>query len=803
LIRSRFYPRWFVAVLVLVIALVLAGSNWFYRVQEQQLRQDAEDKLQTIVQLKKEQVNTWRMDRLGDASVLMENTLFGEMLERLMEVKGDPDTESILAMFRSMHQHNHYSDVILVDPGGQMRLSLGGGFDQISEHLPQSLAVAFEEQRPLLTDFQKGSNQNPFIAVITPFFTHTGTGSEPLAAVILVDDPRQFLYPLLQSWPTPSISSETQLVRREGETVLFLNELRHWEGAPLTFSLPLDDAESPVARAAMGMEGVFHGRDYRGVPVLAALTAIPDSHWFLVSKVDEEEILKIWRFRARMIRLLSLALVISTAAVFGTVWQRNEKIQFQNISQAREALRRIEWMLKPGKPKPAEGMIIQVASSCGDLASLNTNRVILDSVGVDILSDIAGEYLDLLETSITIYEKNGDCALAIFASDWCKTLSSAPCKLGRTEGKRTALHSGRWLCRDSCWTGSSKVSIRTGQPVDIACNGGIHIYSIPILAKGRVVGSISVSYGDPPRGLEELKRLAQLYEVDERELEKHRNAYESRPPFIIEIAKERLHRSARLIGALIERKQAEDEVHHLNEALERRTLQLEDSNKELGAFAYSVAHDLRSPLRAVDGFSRILQEDYAEAFDSEGKRLLNVVRTNTQQMDRLITDLLSLTRSARVNMKLSHVDMTDLVQSVYDEVATAEVQERIEFSADPLPLVTGDPTLIRQVWFNLLDNAIKFTKLLEKGRIQIGGWSGDSENTYFVKDNGVGFDPKYSHKLFGVFQRLHKAEDFEGTGIGLAIVQRIVRRHGGRVWAEGDLNKGAAFYFSLPNKEAH
>ena len=203
-------------------------------------------------------------------------------------------------------------------------------------------------------------------------------------------------------------------------------------------------------------------------------------------------------------------------------------------------------------------------------------------------------------------------------------------------------------------------------------------------------------------------------------------------------------------------------------------------------------------LRAIDGFSRFVLEDYAEKLDDEGKRLLNIIRTNTQKMDQLITDILALSRVSRTEMKLSRIDMTTLVNSIYHELASPEIQEKFVFSVSPLPDAFGDPTLIRQVWANLISNAIKYTLPKEERRIEIGGRVESDMNIYYIKDTGVGFNPDYTHKLFGLFQRLHKAEEFEGTGVGLAIVQRIVLRHGGKVWAEGKENEGATFWFSIP-----
>jgi light-regulated signal transduction histidine kinase (bacteriophytochrome) len=230
-----------------------------------------------------------------------------------------------------------------------------------------------------------------------------------------------------------------------------------------------------------------------------------------------------------------------------------------------------------------------------------------------------------------------------------------------------------------------------------------------------------------------------------------------------------------------------------------RTAELEASNKELESFSYSVSHDLRAPLRAVDGYARMLEEDYGGKLDDEGRRLLGVVRDASVRMGQLIDDLLAFSRLGRQEPQRRPLDMTALAREVAGELNGAGLA-RVEIAA--LPAASADAALLRQVWVNLVGNALKYSGKRPDARIDIGGREAEGEYAYWVRDNGVGFDPRYADKLFGVFQRLHRAEEFPGTGVGLAIVQRVVTRHGGRVWAESVLGEGACFYFSLPREAA-
>jgi PAS domain S-box-containing protein len=260
---------------------------------------------------------------------------------------------------------------------------------------------------------------------------------------------------------------------------------------------------------------------------------------------------------------------------------------------------------------------------------------------------------------------------------------------------------------------------------------------------------------------------------------------------------------------ITERELAEEAIRELNVALQGKAAQLEATNKELESFSYSVSHDLRAPLRAIDGFAEIIEEDYKAKLDEEGRRYLSVIRQNSKRMGALIDDLLEFSRLGRQTVASDQVNVDSLVREVVQDLLAAEqtqangghVAPTIEIG--PLPPTQGDRGLLRQVWINLISNAVKYSSKSKQPVISVSGCRVDAENHYSVRDNGVGFNMDYVEKLFGVFQRLHRSDEFSGTGVGLAIVHRVVTRHGGRVWAEGRVNDGAVFTFALPTETQH
>jgi hypothetical protein len=365
-------------------------------------------------------------------------------------------------------------------------------------------------------------------------------------------------------------TGEFTLSKKEGKNIVFLLSHRHYDlNKPKPVSFESELAE-PMRRALLGKSGTVVGLDYRGEKVLAAYEPVSELNLGIVAKIDMSEVRTPF-VKAGLVGVLFTVLVVLIGTNFfiritNPMIRQLEKrtIELEKINdemkveinerkKAEEALQQIEWLLT----KSLESELVQnedYMQPYGNLSELNNEREILESVKEIVLSDIVADFLYLLDTSTAVYEKNGDYALGLFASNWCKYLDQTSRNLCDTNDNREALKSGKWLCHESCWKEASKISIETGKTIDVECCGGIWLYAVPIFAGESVIGSINMGYGDPPRDSQKLKEISERFALDVEELIERAELYQSRPHFIIDYAKKRLKASARLIGEIVERK---------------------------------------------------------------------------------------------------------------------------------------------------------------------------------------------------------------------------------------------------------
>jgi len=584
-IPSRRIP-WHLILIFLFFSLGIISIGYFYYYHEQAfLKQEKLDDLKAIADMKIKQIVEWRWERLGDATLIMKDSFLAARIKDWLESRDKSELRNeILHRLKALMVYQ-YQNIALLDPEGRVRMSVLKEDLSLATPTKELLLEAMQTRRLIFSDLYKIPNSQVIrLSIVVPILLSQGTQEVPVGAILIWIDPHQFLYPLIQSWPTPSHSGETVLIRREGNKVVILNDLRNRKDTALTLHYSLQEAKLPAVMAAKGKEGAVEGKDYRGVPVVAAVGRIPDSPWYFVAKIDAAEIYAPLR---QLNRLVLFFIIVLIAAVLGTlvaIW-RNQQMRF--------------------------------------------------------------------------YRRQ--------------------------------------------------------------------------------------------------------YEMD---------------------------------------REREEALKNLNEELEQRvkerTAELEYANREMESFSYSVSHDLKAPVRAIQGFSQMLMVEHADRLDPEGLRLLKVVTDNTKVMHHIIDDLMALSRLGRLEIRKGSVNLTSMARQVFDRLREQTPERDVQLIMGDLPQGRGDQSLLYQVMENLLNNAIKYTRSGKTAVIEVGGKDEENETIYYVKDNGVGYDERYADKLFSPFQRLHSHEEYEGAGVGLAIVKRIIERHGGRVWAEGKVNEGAIFYFALP-----
>jgi signal transduction histidine kinase len=575
----RKIPWQFLLILSILVISISTVGLLYYESQKKQIRKEKQNELSAIADLKVSQIITWRKERLADAVTIRENLFLAPRIRRLLnQPKAAKGRKELLTWMGSFKETYQYDDVLLLNNKGTLLLSAAQKNEVIGADTKRLVSKAMKTRKIVFSDLYLNKMSGRIqMSIVTPILDKEG--GDTLCIFVLQIDPYVFLYPLIERWPTASLTAETMLIRREGDEVVYLNDLRHRKNTALRFRLPIRDLHLPAALAANGTEGIFEGVDYRATRVLAAIRIIPNSSWAIVAKVDKEEVYAPVRIRLWNVMLVIGLCILSAGAGVALIWRRRQ---------------------------------------------------------------------------------------------------------------------------------------------------------------------------------------------DE---------------------EQRQYRA------------------HLEETVRERTAELEKVNKQLEAsyadmesFSYSASHDLRTPLIAMNGFARKLLRDYADRLDLKGLELLTIVKENAERMERLISDLLAFSRISTKDVRLAEIDMGGLVETVFDELRPNTESKNLRLVMNALPVGYGDASMIRQVIVNLLSNAIKFTEAREVGIIEVGGAVEGSNSTYYVKDNGIGFDMQSADKLFGLFQRLSSAQDFEGTGIGLVVAKRIIEKHGGRIWAEGKLNEGATFSFTLPHK---
>jgi PAS domain S-box-containing protein len=818
---------------IVLACLIAAAGYWVWMQQASSLKATAERSVNAVARLKAEQIAGWLDERHGDAVVVGGDPWLAARALELSSGRGTAATATrVSARLFQYRDAFGYSAAVVLDPGGRTLASSPPG-----DSFAQGARTALLARRALRTgdviwsDIYRGPDGRPRLETAAPLLGAPGRGRAAGVAV-LVSDPAEFLYPVIQDWPLPSASGETQLVERRGDRVVFLNELRFRKRTALRLSLPLTRTGMPAVKAAAGRHGDVEGIDYRGVPVFAAAQSVPGTSWHVVSKLDSAEVLAPVRKRGLLTAAVTVLLVALTGLATLLIWRRRETQVDEALLARERQYRALVENLSAGVVTHAPDTHITYANprACqllGLTLDQLTGKTAMDPYWRFLRED--GSTMPLEEFPVQRVVSTGE-PLAGLVVGTVRSEGADPvwalCNAFPQRGPDGQLAEVLVTFVDITARVLAERRLRTSErkfreTVERLDEGyfstsldGLFLDWNPALLRtlglapdADLLGKTSEGFWcEPADRLRWIERLGQSDHVLEHLADVRTPAGERRTVVLsAHLIRDPAGAPVRMDGSATDitgLRRAQQEIELLNATLEQRvterTAELDAANGELEAFAYSVSHDLRAPLRHISGFSTLLAEHADDALDDKSRHYVEVILRSVNEMGVLIDDLLQFSRTGRAELLIAPVDMDVVVKEALAPLEEELDGREIELSVAPLPQAPADRVLIRQVWANLLGNAFKYTRGRSPARITVDGRVVDGEVVYSVADNGVGFDMQYAHKLFGVFQRLHDVGEFEGTGIGLANVHRIVTRLHGRVWAEGEPGSGATFFFSLP-----
>ena len=869
----------------LMAVLIISAGYLSYINFKQNLFQQLDNQLSTLADLTASRLTNWRDERMGDAEILKQNTIFSALVQTCLEnPSAEKAPEALRTWLDSLRQAYGYDRIFLVDMTGNERFASPDSPEKPAAHLVEDVKTALDSGKVLFLDFHRHDDESSdHLVLLVPLYKDP-ENRQPLVAVILRMNPADRFYPILQHQTGPNTSVKTLVVRKEKNSALFLNDPGFLQNLPFHPHIPLTETGHPAVRAVLGETGPVTGKDHQGRAVIAHIRPVPGSPWFLIVQTDRDESeapvqKRLWR----TLVFISLFLALPITGLILVLRQQRmrhfkERVKSLEAIHAREEtlqsreslLNKIIDILPVGIwVTDAQGRLIRsnkagrniwgAAPSIGEpigngrafkarrlpsgleinwndwalTRTLRENVTVLDemieidsfdgrkktilnysapvldgsgnieaalAVNLDITKrkraeDLIRMRMELLQFSDshpleTVLVKALDQACEInqspigfyhFVENDQKTLSlqawSTRTKQEFCQAKGKGMHypiekAGVWADsihekKPVIHNDYASLPNRKGLPEGHA--PVIRELTVPILRNEKVVAIMGVGNKPADYTPEDVELLSYLADVSWEVAERVKSA---------------------------EARQAYEQ--NLEETVRARTLELEAANRELEAFTYSVSHDLRAPLRHINGYIDLLANRFTDALPEKARHYLKNIVDSATEMGTLIDDLLHLSRTGRLEMHQTLFNMNDLFLETLRIVKHDYSERIIRWETARLPVVQGDPSLLKLVWLNLLDNAIKFSKKKECAKIETGFKEEEREYIFYVRDNGSGFDMKYGHKLFGVFQRLHSASEYEGTGIGLANVRRIILRHGGRTWAEAEPDKGAVFYFTLP-----
>lgn len=770
----RFGPK-LAAVFLLITAMLGIGGYLYLTRQQVHARITAHRELSAIADLKLRQISNWREERLSDARLFSRVGFVAEDVKRFLD---EPDSEAartaVSQWLTLLKTKERYDAAVAFDMRLKRRLAIPPSADEPAASVGRLLERALQTHDVAFGDLHRDETNGPIhLDIALPIFEGADPKrGTPIAAVLLKMDAQRFLFPLIQSWPTPSQSAETLLVRREGDEVLYLNDLRHQAGTAFVLRRPLASAGLPAARILQGETRVLEGVDYRGMPVVAAGRLIPGTSWAMVAKMDQKEIYA--PLRRQFLPAMSAlgASLIASALLLLLLCQRHSARFLERELAEREAHKQ-------------------------SMERMNRLYAALSQVNLAVVR--AGSRDELLQEICRALVQHGGFQMAWVG--WVDQTSSRVVPLAHVGDDNGYLQEAKVFADDRPeGRGPVGTAIREGRPC--VCTD---FFSDPNLLPWREAAARSgwrSLAAFPIRQEDHIQGALAVYARQKDFFGAREQALVQEAATDVGFGLDTLLNDQRRKQAENSVRQARDELARANADLEQkvgeRTAQLVEANANLQTFAYTAAHDLRSPLRAIKGFSRMVLEDGGAGLDASNRSMLERVTVSAEQMGRLLDDLLDYSKISEAEVKLEPVDLGKTVEEALTLLDTdIRGKNAVVTVGKPLPGVIGHSATVVLLVNNLVSNALKFMPPGVQPQIQISAELTDGRVRLSVQDNGIGIGQGDLGKIFGAFHRLHGNQAYPGTGLGLAIVRKGAERMGGRVGVESDPGRGSRFWVEL------
>ena len=797
----------------------------YYNYQKKALLTESQQELSAISYLKIRQITQWRFERIGDGKFLGDNLL---LVRKFIEFLKNPDKLSLRSEIQqcleSLTETYDYKSVLLIDTSGNARVAFPNSDTLVGDHLRPVLPGIIEQREVVLTDLHK-ANLARFVHLdlIVPLIDRSRNDNPVIGLLALRIDPQQILYPLLQSWPTSSKSAETLLLRKDGDEIVYLNELRHLRNTALILKKPASSENLPAAMAIRGITGTIDGIDYRNVPVVAAMNKVPGTQWYMVAKMDREEVLSSLNSQIRMIVII-LILVILTSGSFLGLLIRNQRViyyreRYENEVNRLALIKHFDYILKY-----ANDIILLVDK---DLSIVEANDRALEFyqytreefIGMNVEKIRSPETLSQLPGSVNIVEENESATfeavhrrkdnttfsveissrvITIEGSKYYQSIARDITERKRVENiLKESEERFRKIFEESPFSilmsDKDFSIIRANQSF---CNfigyseEDLKSFTFRDFTHSDYIGNDEISL------LELVSGKIPVYHTEKRYIRNDGSEiWGSTTVSIVRNKQDEVQFLLVMIEDITSRKKAEAELIAAKE-------KAEESDKLKTAFLHNVSHEIRTPMNAIIGFSALLNDN--ELSDEDRRQYIDIIFQSGSQLLSIINDIVDIANveSGQAKVNLTEVNLNSTLRSLNDQFSIYGKQNFVSIHlkttlSDKDSKIVTDNTKLVQILSNLINNAIKFTK---NGLINFGYTLKDKYIEFFVSDSGIGIPPEYHSRIFDRFFQVDSAvsRQYSGTGLGLSICKGYVELLGGEIKVESELGKGALFLFTIP-----